>query len=139
MPQALVQTKFYTYRQNNSGGFFHAPAITVILEAFDYEDANRRAREADLYFNGCDSRRDCSCCGDRWYAIDSDDEGDETPLIYSNSPEEYVSSTKWLWGKRSGLPEVLVVHLNGREQRYFEGGITEDTFNTMSTEVKRLT
>ena len=74
--------KFYTFSQNNSGGFFTGPAEYVIIEAQDAQDANRRAEEAGLYFNGCESGSDCPCCGDRWSEQWSDDYGDAEPMIY---------------------------------------------------------
>lgn len=65
--------KFFDYSQNNSGGGFDmddAKGIceTVIVEAENAEDADRHAEEIGLYFNGCASGLNCSCCGDRWRA-----------------------------------------------------------------------
>lgn len=64
-------TKWFEFKQNNSGGSFdHDPrkgiGFAVYVEADDAEHANYRARRIGLYFNGCESGIDCSCCGDRW-------------------------------------------------------------------------
>lgn len=63
--------KFFTFDQNNSGGRFienHKAGIThrVIIQAFDHEEANRRAEEIGIYFDD-DYFYDCRCCGQRWY------------------------------------------------------------------------
>ena len=80
-------TKFYTYNQNNSGGHFeHKPdngiGKYVIIEADSAKEANDKAEEIGLYFDGCESGRDCDCCGDRWYSKDDDSEGYTVPSIY---------------------------------------------------------
>jgi hypothetical protein len=65
-----TDTKFFHYRQNNSGGLFiknNEVDVLVVIEAADYLHANAIAEDKGLYFYGCSSGRDCSCCGDRWY------------------------------------------------------------------------
>lgn len=64
-----TQTKFFTFIQNNSGGSFDHDAkagigYRVAIEAVDATHAKARASQIGLYFNGCDSGRDCSCCGE---------------------------------------------------------------------------
>lgn len=59
---------FYSYYQNNSGGRLIENADKgighlVIVEAYSADDADRRAEQIGLYFDG---RGDCNCCGDRW-------------------------------------------------------------------------
>ena len=77
---------FYTYNQNNSGGgnwdFDPDAGISafVIVEANTPADADHKAESIGLYFDGCDSGRDCDCCGDRWYRAWSD--GDAIPTVY---------------------------------------------------------
>lgn len=76
-----TKTKFYMFPQNNSGGFFdHDPdngiGYTVWVEAVDASHANARAELIGLYFDGCRSGTDCSCCGDRWHEADDDDASD---------------------------------------------------------------
>lgn len=63
---------FYCFNQNNSGGRFrtdHARGIShyVIVEGESRDDIIERAKNIGLYFDGCRTGRDCSCCGDRWY------------------------------------------------------------------------
>lgn len=60
--------RFFTYRQNNSGGSFVNDAnkgisIVVVVEAYDKHHSNLRAQQIGLYFGG---DGDCPCCGDRW-------------------------------------------------------------------------
>lgn len=78
---------FYTFNQNNSGGWFDTDAVKgiarrVIVEAGSHYEANRRAEDIGLYFDGCASGIDCSCCGDRWYEVCRGD-GDAVPSVYS--------------------------------------------------------
>ena len=86
-----MTTKFYTYSQNNSGGSFTISEKDgiceyVIIEAANASQANARAEEIGLYFNGCSDERDCPCCGDRWYSA-SESDGSGVPTIYSNPVE----------------------------------------------------
>lgn len=88
---------WYSYRQNNSGGGHEYDAsrgisVTVYIEANSADEANGRAREIGLYFDGVDGGWDCECCGDRWYeetyAQDDDFEPpteDEALLIDENA------------------------------------------------------
>src|SRR5688572_2492456 len=62
---------FFWYRQNNSGGSFrwnHDAGITVnvIIEADSPREADVKAEQIGLYFDGVNAGLDCSCCGDRW-------------------------------------------------------------------------
>ena len=83
-----IDTKFYTFRQNNSGGVFDGP-VYVIVEATSAEEANRIAENSEIvYFDGCDKGMDCPCCGDRWYPQWSDDKGDDVPSHYGEPFDE---------------------------------------------------
>src|SRR5690606_3861210 len=69
---------------NNSGGSFDydpEQGIThyVYVEANNYREANARARDIGLYFDGSG---DCNCCGYRW-----DDAGDWTDPETPPEPE----------------------------------------------------
>ena len=69
---------WFLYRQNNSGGLFERTENIrnlVFIEAVDGESANLYAESIGIYFNGCKSGRDCSCCGDRWYPVWDDSDG----------------------------------------------------------------
>jgi len=98
--------KFYTYRQNNSGGGFNGPAVYVIVEAANCYDANRKAEENGLYFDG---RGDCDCCGKRWSEAFGDDEGTETPEIYDTPARRFRE-----WTPR----DVVIFYADGREERF---------------------
>jgi hypothetical protein len=77
-------SKFYTFNQNNSGGFFEGPEY-LIVEANSATEANSIAQEyCDVYFNGVNDGIDCDCCGDRWYPVYESD-GSDVPSIYGNT------------------------------------------------------
>jgi hypothetical protein len=84
MPQASVATKFFEFSQDASGGSFDiddAKGIgpSVWVEALSADDACLRAQSLGIYFDGCESGRDCDCCGDRWYRTCHD--GNDAPEI----------------------------------------------------------
>jgi hypothetical protein len=92
----VIETKFYTFNQNNSGGSFVYDEEVgigeyVIIEAINADDANSRAEDIGLYFNGCEDGYDCECCGDRWSMVWGG-EGDEVPMIYGQPVEEVEKS-----------------------------------------------
>lgn len=83
---------FYTFHQNNSGGSWSSDprvAKNVIVEADSAQQANQRAQQVGIYFNGCDMGVDCDCCGDRWSEQWSSDSGDPVPSIYSQPVAEH--------------------------------------------------
>lgn len=60
---------FYYYGQNNSGGKFHLSDVVCVhmfIEAASREEADAKAEQLGIYFDGVDKDIDCSCCGDRW-------------------------------------------------------------------------
>jgi hypothetical protein len=68
----------YEFRQNNSGGSFREDkkkgiGLRVFIEAASAEEANKKAQDIGLYFDGCYEGIDCPCCGDRWYEADDYD------------------------------------------------------------------
>lgn len=86
-----ARTKFYEYAQNNSGGLFFSSEkdgiyAYVIIEALNANDANDRALDIGLYFDGCKNGQDCHCCGDRWYMAD-ESSGSDIPSIYGSPVE----------------------------------------------------
>lgn len=84
---------FYTFYQNNSGGYFHRDenvADYVIIEAGSVEDANDRAVDIGVYFHGVENGLDCDCCGDRWYRVWYKEGANDEPKIYDYKPENYV-------------------------------------------------
>ena len=105
MPKA--KTKFYKYRQNNSGGHFHIEdedgiGPRVWIEAVDASHADDLARSIGIYFNGVRDGMDCGCCGNRWSETWGD--GSVSPEIN----EEY----DFLWHDT-----VYVHHLSGKIKR----------------------
>lgn len=87
--------KFYSFRQNNSGGSFHGPAVNVLIEASSLEEACSRTEPhftlcggSGLYaeYDNCGC---CPCCGHRWTAP------------WSDEPEEFSSMESWI--KERGL------------------------------------
>ena len=108
--------RFFHFSQNNSGGSFvidETLAHHVIIEAYDALDANTRAMQIGIYFNGCDSGMDCQCCGDRWSAQWSDDRGDDTPMIYGDKPETYED-----YFTKEGQPVCHVYRIDGSKATY---------------------
>ena len=92
----ITTLKFFTFSQNNSGGTFIVDQDVdqyVIVQATCADDANSRAKEHGIYFNGCVSGMDCDCCGDRWSEQWDDDYGNDMPEIYGDSPELSGSPT----------------------------------------------
>lgn len=103
---------FYDFRQNNSGGSFdfdgdRGISVSVIVEADSADEANERAEEIGLYFDGSG---DCECCGDRWSSQWRDDAGDEVPSIYGQPIAEYTPHIKW---SEKDFPEVFVHYKDG--------------------------
>lgn len=75
---------FYTFTQNNSGGFWLGPRY-VIVEAPNADAANAIAVDScRVYFNGVDDDRGCECCGNRWYPT-YDSAGTDEPEIYGDT------------------------------------------------------
>ena len=93
---ATVETRpalYYTYRQNNSGGHFITDDKVcgfVVIQAHDEKDADRRAQNIGIYFDGVAGGWDCDCCGDRWSNAWQD--GTEQPELYGKHPADYDDS-----------------------------------------------
>ena len=103
---------WFTYRQNNSFGYFQEPAHYVLIEAKNAEQADAIAVTLGLYFNGCETARDCPCCGDRWYPTAGKD-GSEEPEIYGKSPRSREAYGYIIWGD---VPTVALYYLDGRQE-----------------------
>lgn len=98
---------FYTYRQNNSGGFFiidDEVNVYVIIEAASAAEADSIAQDKGIYFDGCESGMDCSCCGDRWIPATWEDDPTETPQIYGGPPSDFR--------------DYVIYYLDGRVERF---------------------
>ena len=104
---------FYTYTQNNSGGYFITNdnvAEYVIIEANSIDEANNKAEEIGIYFDGCSFGRDCSCCGDRWC---SPYDESEKPEIYGDSIEKRIEDT--LNKKIFFCKNIIIYYSSGRK------------------------
>ena len=112
---------FYTYNQNNSGGSFTGPAKYVVIEASSANVANAIAEDHGLYFDGCETGEDCSCCGDRWYRPYSYDIKDR-PTIYGDTIEEFLEGRNNPHDRLDGIPFVMVVYLNGTVDKFDAAG-----------------
>jgi hypothetical protein len=123
---AILIRRFFEFSQNNSGGSFdeneeEGIGTCVIVEAKDWQDANERARAIGIYFNGCDTGRDCSCCGDRWYRLWEGEEGDPVPSSYGRP----------VWGNASSRYRkgAYIHYLDGTiEHVVFRAGSKSDSF-----------
>jgi hypothetical protein len=108
---------FYSFGQNNSGGSFQSDknGLThwVIIEADCADEANSKAEDLGIYFNGCDNDRDCSCCGDRWYPVSKGD-GTKKPEVYGKSPTVHIKTATCLWMKKG--KEICVHYKNGKKK-----------------------
>lgn len=65
-----METKFYEFNQNNSGGGFDVDdkvCNRLFIEATSSDEAISKAENLGCYWNGVDNGMDCECCGDRWY------------------------------------------------------------------------
>lgn len=113
---------FYTFNQNNTGGTFSFRPDAkishyVIIEASSADEANSRAEDIGLYFDGCDSDIDCSCCGDRWYPVYMD-EASDVPEVYGvNVLEENISEDSIRWMDPN--PEGYIHYLDGRVDEFW--------------------
>jgi calcineurin-like phosphoesterase len=116
MPEITVETKFYTFAQNNSGGSFiinDKVAEYVIIEATNASHANQIAEDMGIYFNGCDNGIDCECCGDRWYAT-SEYDAQESPMLYAEPIENRIELTS----NQGKEVYCYVYYMNGSVKKY---------------------
>ena len=96
--ERTINTKYYQYIQNNTGGGYtmsekQGIAQYVIVEAISASHADARAEDIGLYFNGCENGEDCQCCGDRWYEAREYNAAD-TPMIYEQTVQDYIDKNK---------------------------------------------
>lgn len=87
-----IQTKFFTFNQNNSGGYLienDDVAKHLIIEAQNAENAIGK-----MYDITSDYSEYCPCCGKRWSEWIDDDDGTEEPMVYDIEIKEspYQSS-----------------------------------------------
>jgi hypothetical protein len=78
----MTTKNYFEFSQNNSGGGWqvdHEAGIAekVFVQASSVSEANEKAKDIGIYFDGLDTGRDCSCCGSRWSECWEHDEGKE--------------------------------------------------------------
>ena len=109
--------QFFTYRQNNSGGWLDVRVedgvgSMVCIEATDAEAANRRAEELGITF---DMSNSCDCCGERWREA-YDEDGMPFPSKYD----------ELIWGS-DHRPEPSFIHYsNGVVEKVNQGDPAPD-------------
>jgi len=108
-----MKTKFYEFTQNNSGGSFVTNkklCHRLVIEAVKESDAEEKAFDMGVYYNGVEDGRDCGCCGDRWsspsemlfpyrYGTFSKSEATKKAKKYGADVE------KTTWGYLNGKPD----------------------------------
>ena|SRR6185369_3052482 len=116
MPKREIETKFFTIHQNNARGVFNGPAIYVIVEGVNVDDAWSRVEDK------LDPEPYCGCCGDRWYK--SWDDGTEVPSIYDTPIDLYVQEmksqepgkrNKFDWSSEE-VPFAVIYYMDGTEK-----------------------
>ena len=81
----MTTQNYFEFSQNNSGGGWqidHEAGIDekVFVQAWNPSEANAKAEEIGIYFDGVSKGYDCSCCGNRWSECwDSDTGQEEAP------------------------------------------------------------
>ena len=91
----------YTYRQNNSGGYYTQPAKNIIVkDARDSEHACEIAMAAGMYLQGVAAGSDCSYCGDRWYPMAEEFDTADDAIAYANKLD---------FGLDANIPNYIIV------------------------------
>ena len=98
----MKKEQWYSYSQNNSGGYFvqdEYQGPLVFIQAASAKDAWSQAQEM-FDFSYCD------CCGARWYERF---EGTDEPMVYgtplADAPKSYLRDY------------VILHHIDGRVER----------------------
>jgi hypothetical protein len=95
----------YSFRQNNSGGYYFQPAKFIIVkDARDSEHATEIAMAAGMYLQGVAAGSDCYCCGDRWDNMPSKYDTLENALLDITNPDRLQDSMR-----SDGVPHYVVV------------------------------
>jgi hypothetical protein len=121
---------WYEFRQNNSGGSFAINddvSVYVLIQAASTLEANCKARDIGIYFDGVSNGQDCECCGDRWYAAD-DALSSFTTYNWRNrfEPTEHANVREYakahayadMWAK-DGKPSVILYYADGTVERFY--------------------
>jgi len=128
-----LDTGWYEYRQNNSGGIFaYSDEVSnfVLIEASSADEANSKAESIGIYFNGLgDMGIDCDCCGDRWheqyeamtefttYQLRNGDSEATTHTDVKEYAQALADNDTWA----DGNPAVIVYFADGSVERFTKG------------------
>ncbi len=101
---------FYTYSENNSGGYFTEGPNIIIIEADSFKEADSIAEaHTKIYF---DDRYDCECCGSRWSNAYSWNESND-PRVSDDPPQDFLDGN----GNYSAYhDEILIRYKDGTEE-----------------------
>lgn len=112
-----ASTKFYEWNQNNSGGSFDVDGEithTIYIEADSYDEAEKKALDLGVYYDGCGRGLDCYCCGDRWY------EGDEVELPHYSGKETVEEVAQYVSDKYGRCkPDARIFYKDGNVKEIF--------------------
>jgi hypothetical protein len=108
---------FYSFRQNNSGGSFKGPAITVWVEADSPEEANNIFTTLDDCYFDPEYKQDCECCLTRWHeTLDFEGKSHYEMLRYiDNENNNSWKDVGDLIG-RNKIPQHMIRHKDGTIQ-----------------------
>lgn len=98
------KTKFYTFRQNNSGGYCILDENVqhyVIIEGYDLWQIEAKAHKVFENY-----REYCPCCGERWDDWIREYNMTDEPMIYGKSVYEYMNN---------GC-KAIIYYLDGRKE-----------------------
>jgi len=122
---------WYEFRQNNSGGRYDINedvSVRVLIQAATPAEANARAEQVGIYFDGCHSNLDCDCCGDRWdKAWDALEDftvyswmgiGRPDTVTYDSVFDYAQAVADEGWGDNK-KPEVIVYFADGAKIRFY--------------------
>lgn len=100
--QHTVETKFFHFRQRNSGGYWiinEDVATNLIIEAINAEDAERKMNEITESYSDY-----CPCCGVRWPSWANDKDGTKRPTVWGEGIENTEDS-------------IIIYYFDGRKEK----------------------
>lgn len=106
-----IETKFFTFPQNNSGGYYiinDDVSEYLIIEAQNASEAIHK-----MEYITEDYSQYCPCCGTRWsYWMVEDSNGDEEPMIYDRNIRDAEENI------RGNKPRVIVHYYDGTKIKH---------------------
>lgn len=94
--------KWYSYWQNNSGGWFDLTVgLWVYVQAESEEQAETLGEKHGMYFDG---EKDCPCCGPRWGGV------------WEECTDEEIDTLKEKLEETTGDVDVRLVYIDGSTQ-----------------------